>query len=511
MKKLFRRIFPSALFARPPTFSKPRFSLTITQRTHRVLSTLALRVLFSVVTFWFALPATAQVAYLQGTMNGARVESPSAPGLPAGSNQAVTLYQVPGSSSVVGTMATYWPGTAYYWQAKVSGTISGSTLSLTWTPGLVNLPAGDTACTETNSLALSTSGGVTTATVPTYHPCGETMYTINSYSFTVQGWQKQYGTENANNSSLTATLIIPSGSVDSSTGNIVSPTTDYETAGPNKLSLIRYYNSYQVVKRLPAPAISYVVSQVPNVTTNFDLGLTLTSGLTNQVVAYRGDGQQLVFNLVGSAWVPDSDVDLTLTGSGAGTWTLTNHDDSVETYTMTVSGGTGYARLNSIKTRNGYTQTLAYSGPQLNTVTDSYGRTLTFTYVAGYLTQITTPDSTVLSYTYSSSGTTPGVNDRIATVSFNTSPVTSRTYNYTNASFPFYATSITDENGNAFESWTYDTYGRALTDQLGTGTNADVTTITYNDSAGTTTVQNALGQQRTYTFGTCRARANPAD
>src|SRR5208337_4926069 len=72
--------------------------------------------------------------------------------------------------------------------------------------------------------------------------------------------------------------------------------------------------------------------------------------------------------------------------------------------------------------------------------------------------------------------------------------------NYGNSSFPFAITSITDENGATFKSFSYDSYGRALTDQTGTGTNANLTTITYNDTAGTTTVQNALGQKVNYTF-----------
>jgi hypothetical protein len=216
-----------------------------------------------------------------------------------------------------------------------------------------------------------------------------------------------------------------------------------------------------------------VVSNVPNVTTNCDLYLGLNV-LGNQVTVYRPDGQQLTFNLVSGVWTPDSDVDIKLAGSGAGTWTLTNHDDS-ETYTMSISGGSGFGLLNSIKARNGYTQTMHYSGNQLSSVSDSYSRSLTFTYTSGYLTQVNTPDSLVLTYGYSSSGVNPGVNDRIASVSYNTSPATSVSYNYGNSSFPFAITSVTDENGATYQSFTYDSYGRALTAKTGTGTNANLT------------------------------------
>lgn len=430
-------------------------------------------------------------------MDGKPDRSSSPSNLPAVSNQTLMLYQVSPGGNVVGTLSTYWPGTPYSWSSYASGTISGSTLTLTWTiiPSTVNLPAGDSACGESMNTTLASSGGVTTITFPQHIPCSGTSY-LDQYSLTQVGWQKMYGTESEGCASCELVAIRGGGgTIDSATGNVVSATTDYETAGPNKLSFSRFYNSYQTLQRMPLTGYNYVFTNVPNVTTNFDLGLTINAG-ANQVTAYRGDGQQLIFNLVGSTWTPDADVDMTVASSGS-TWTLTNHDDTVETYTMV----SGQAVLNSIKTRNGYTQTLAYNGSnQLSTVTDSYGRKLTFTYTGGYLTQVATPDSLVLSYSYSSSGVNPGVNDRIASVSYNTSPATSRSYNYTNSSFPFNMTSLTDEDGNTYESWTYDSYGRALTDQLGTGANANLTTITYNDTAGTRTVQNALGQKVTSAY-----------
>ena len=455
-------------------------------------------VLLTAFLLFVSLPAHAQTfPNLSGTGTGTRTQSPPPSGFPATSSQALTLYQVTAGGNVVGTLTTYWPGTAYTWTAYVSGTISGSTLALTWTiiPGTAVLPSGGVACGESLNLTLATSGGVTTATVPTYNPCGSAN-PIASYPLTLVGWQKMYGSESAGCTTCGPNVFTTSNSnIDPATGNMLAPTTDYETAGPNKLALVRFYNSYQTLNRMPLTGVTYVFPNLPNITTNFDLGLTLNV-LGTQVTAYRGDGQQLIFNLVGSTWVPDTDVDMTLTSSGS-TWTLTDHDDTVETYNKTGS----FAHLNSIKTRNGYTQTIAYNGSnQISTVTDSYGRQLTFTYTGGYLTQVTTPDSLVISYAYSSSGVTPGINDRLASTSYNTSPVTSRSYNYANSSFPFNATSVTDEDGNTYESWTYDSYGRALTDQIGTGANANITTITYNDTAGTRTIKNALGQIVTSTY-----------
>ena len=96
-----------------------------------------------------------------------------------------------------------------------------------------------------------------------------------------------------------------------------------------------------------------------------------------------------------SVWTPDSDIDIKLTNSGA-TYTLTDSDDSVETYTV----ASGLGTLNSIAYPNGYTQTMNYTSGVLTSVSDSYSRSLTFTYTSGMLTGVTTPDSATLTYGY---------------------------------------------------------------------------------------------------------------
>ena len=122
--------------------------------------------------------------------------------------------------------------------------------------------------------------------------------------------------------------------------------------------------------------------------------------------------------LVSGTWTPDTDVDMTLTNSGS-TYTLTDHDDTIETYT--VSGGDG--TLNSIALPNGYTQTLNYTGGVLNSVSDSYSRSLSFTYTGSVLTGVSTPDSATLTYGY-----TTTAQNLLTSVTYNTSPSTSQTY-----------------------------------------------------------------------------------
>jgi RHS repeat-associated protein len=281
-----------------------------------------------------------------------------------------------------------------------------------------------------------------------------------------------------------------------STGNMYEQITDYSTAGANPLTFVRYYNS----QGNGTGIITYAQSVGTNWRTNYDRYLQL-GGTT--IVAERPDGRALNFTQSGSTWVSDSDVDVTLTQAGS-TYTLTSHNDTVETYnTASMTFDTlliSYGQLETIASRNGYTQTLSYSGSQLQSVTDSYSRSLNFTYSGALVDTVTTPDTLVL--TYAQTPVTGGA--QLTSVSYNTTPTSSRTYLYENSSYPFALTGITDENGNRFATWTYDAFGNAKTSQHGTGTSTDgLTTMTYN-SNGTTTVTNAFGVADTYTFRTAQ-------
>jgi RHS repeat-associated protein len=268
------------------------------------------------------------------------------------------------------------------------------------------------------------------------------------------------------------------------TGNVFYQINDYQTAGQNQLRFDRYYNS----RATPTLAMSLGM----NWRCTYDRYIRILS--PTSVFVERKDGQQVTFTYNGTAWTTDTDVDLHLTNSGS-TWTLTDSSDTVEVYTTT-SGGLE-AILNTITSRNGYTQTLTYNGSnQLQLVKDSYNRSLGFTYNNGFLQTVTTPDSLVLTYGY----TTITQGTQLTSVSYNTSPVTSTQYNYGQGGAPFSAlTSIIDENGNTYATWTYDSLSRGLTSQNGPG--ANLTTVTYNGS-GTTTVTNAFNVRDTYTFTT---------
>jgi len=273
--------------------------------------------------------------------------------------------------------------------------------------------------------------------------------------------------------------------IDLGSGNVFDQVTDYETVGPNKLSLIRYYNS------MSPPGSTSATSMGTNWRTNYDRYLHVYSA---GVVAERPDGQQIGFTSSSGTYTPDTDVDLALANPSGSTWTLTDHDDTVETYTVSSGLGT----LNSIKKRGGYLQAIGYSSSQISYVSDSYSRTLGFSYTGGLITGVTTPDSLTLSYGYvafASAGT-----NLLSTVTYNTSPATHQTYLYENASYPYALTGITDENGKRYATWGYDSNGRGILSQLSGAVN--YTSVYYNDANGNRVVKGPLGIVETYKFST---------
>lgn len=277
--------------------------------------------------------------------------------------------------------------------------------------------------------------------------------------------------------------------IDIGSGNVYESVNDYQTSGTNQLVFTRYYNSLT-----PFPAPVSILGN--NWRSNYDryINLITTNGSVTAVSVQRPNGQMLTFTSVGGAWHTDTDVDLKLAQTGASIWTLTNTDDTVETYSVSLLG---QGVVSSIQARNGYTQVLQYNGiSQPTSVTDSYGRMLAFTYANGLLQTVTTPDGLVLTYGYTA--VTGG--KVLTSVSYSTTPATSIQYVYENASLPFALTGNIDENGNRYATWTYDASGRGLSSQHA-GV-ADLTTVSYDDTTGNRTVTNALGEQSLYKFAT---------
>ncbi len=269
-----------------------------------------------------------------------------------------------------------------------------------------------------------------------------------------------------------------------SNGNKFDQVTDFETTGPDALRFVRSYNSYETHEQ----------SLGLGWRSNFDRLLTFPSSTITQVV--RADGQEIDFVLTNGIWTPNSDIALTLTADSS-SWTLTDVNDTVETYDNT---GT----LLTIQARSGYQQTLQYdTTPLLTTVSDTHGRTLTFTYDGPRLATMTDPDGQVFTYRYDTTNPyfeqanllhqvaypdeTPGDLTDNPTV----------TYLYEDESYPYGLTGMMDENGDRYATYAYDDEGRATLSEHANG--AEQVTIVY-DSDVQRTVTDSLGRTTVYHF-----------
>ena len=152
-----------------------------------------------------------------------------------------------------------------------------------------------------------------------------------------------------------------------STGNVFDEQNDYRSAGPDKLILNRYYNT-------PFQIYNYFTS-FGNWRSNYDSFVYIpfnSDGTIGSVDVILPDNKNFWFSPDGSGgWKGPHDINgrLQITGSQAGsiTATFTDWNDTVWTYTLNYPGtyngqNFDYVVLTSIRSRNGYTQTLKYVG-----------------------------------------------------------------------------------------------------------------------------------------------------
>lgn len=206
------------------------------------------------------------------------------------------------------------------------------------------------------------------------------------------------------------------------------------------------------------------------------------------VLMLRGDGSYAQFTYRSGSYVTDVDIPeyLTRTADASGNttgWVYVDEKDETEQYNAN-------GQLLSITNRRGMAQTLSYDAAgNLLQVRDAFGRSLSFSYnAAGTVDTVTDPAGGIWRYGYDSLGNLTSVQGP---------DQKSRTYFYEQSPKQALLTGITDENGNRFATYTYDTQGRVI-DEVHAGGN-DHLSITYVDDF-TRTVTDALGTVRTYTF-----------
>jgi RHS repeat-associated protein len=195
----------------------------------------------------------------------------------------------------------------------------------------------------------------------------------------------------------------------------------------------------------------------------------------------RDDGQVLRYPVQGGVITnpPGVSIRFAVTGSG---FTVTDDNDNVETYN---SSGV----LQSITSRSGVVQTISYSGGLFSGVTDSFGNALTVARnSSNTIKSITMTGGGTVQYTYNSSQQLTQVTNI---------DTTTRGYAY-DPRFPSALTSIVDENGNTYNTWTYDSYQRGTESQVA---GVNLITITYPYyTTDTAQITDALGAERTFTY-----------
>jgi RHS repeat-associated protein len=254
--------------------------------------------------------------------------------------------------------------------------------------------------------------------------------------------------------------LLPFETCEGNQGNPISPAnatkvqneTDFTDGGVHPLSFARNYRS----NGTSAPA---------GLGTNWSHSFAGTAALSTDTLSISidlGEGGSTSFRRedTSAAWANNNSSSTDqLTNSGS-VVTLMRADDSL--WRFVITGGLG--RLSSITQRNGWAANLSYNAiGQLTTISNQFGRSLQLTYNASsLLTQVTQPDGGRISYEYDSIG-------RIFRASYPDNSF--KIYHYERTDLPNALTGITDETGNRFSTFEYDTLGQATSTQYAGSTN----------------------------------------
>ena len=213
----------------------------------------------------------------------------------------------------------------------------------------------------------------------------------------------------------------------------------------------------------------------------------LTAGI--KWVAKRHDGILLYFDVNGFEILNRSETGaasvVSPLTSGTG-WDLRLENGDIERYSTS-------GRLQTLTTRAGVVVTVIYgAGWKVSRVYNSFGHDLEFFYDAqNRLSQVTDPAGGSILYSYDASG-------RLEYVTYQDS--TQRRYHYEHAN-PTLLTGVTDESGQRFATYDYDSQGRVILSEHAGGAGRYEFSYTGSVAPYSTTVEDPLGTSRTYAFG----------
>jgi RHS repeat-associated protein len=263
---------------------------------------------------------------------------------------------------------------------------------------------------------------------------------------------------------------------------------DYDGGGAYPLKFVRTYNSAQTNGSVVGNKWTHTYQSSIHVAPA-PLGSDATpQNAVDAVLATHGDGTYSQYVRRGSAYVVDSNIPEPLVrladgGGNTAGWEVTRLSDEVEHYDAT-------GRLQWVQNRAGLRHTLTYDATgQVTSVSDDFGRSLQFTYdpATAQLATLTDPDNKVTTYRYDA-------NRNITSVMY--SDAKTREYLYEDATLKSYLTGIVDERGIRYATFAYDYRGRAILSTHSDG--AGKITLSYGDN--TTTVTDAIGTVRTYSY-----------
>ena len=258
--------------------------------------------------------------------------------------------------------------------------------------------------------------------------------------------------------------------------------TDWVGQGPAPLSFTRYYRStWAFSTEESTKQISKVWTH--NHSTRLQYRSTSTGGYVSIVT---GEGyRRTFFKAPGSSvWSASNSTD-GLVQTTTGGWEYSRRDDDA-TLSFDSAG-----KLFTETARNGWTKTYTYNGEgYLATVSNGFGQTLSLVYdTSGQLERVTTPDAKVITYLYS--------NYTLYRVTYPGAKY--RNFHYENPLNGYLLTGITDENGNRWATFGYDSTGRATRSELAGA--VDRYQVSYPGTNGSSaTITDPLGTTRTFNY-----------
>ena len=163
-----------------------------------------------------------------------------------------------------------------------------------------------------------------------------------------------------------------------------------------------YYHSQTVIAK--PESLSFDISYNSLDTTDLPLGRGWTHGYnislkesSSAITLRLGDGDNLVFTLSGSSYLPpaNSSDDSVIVKNSDSTYTRTFKNGLVQSFNNS-------GLLTAVTDSNGNKTVITYNGSYLSSITDPVGRKLTFTVTNGYITAIADPAGRTTSFTYTS-------------------------------------------------------------------------------------------------------------